>query len=67
MNIREKMLRAYFSAAENLKSDPAMVASAKAFHRTKTAAFFVEARRLNKNGLLPDESPYQTEHTTSEY
>ena len=65
MNITEKMLKAYFGVAEHIKSDQQMTATAKAFHRTKKVAFFVEARRLNEDGLLPDEIPYQNKHTVT--
>jgi len=67
MKITEKMLKAYFGTAESMNQDPQMTACAKAFHRTKKVAFFVEARRLNKDGLLPDEVPYQEKHTISKY
>ena len=68
MNVQEKMLKAYFRVAEHLKTDPAMIATAHAFHRTKKTVFFVEARRLDKDGLLPgEEGPYQEKHTVSKY
>ena len=48
MTIRDKMLKAYFKAAEDIVSDETRAGSAYLFHKTKTCAFFVEARRLNK-------------------
>jgi hypothetical protein len=55
MSIRDKMLRAYFKVAEKVGEDTAIVKSASLFHRNKRYAFFVEARRLDKDGNLPGE------------
>jgi hypothetical protein len=49
------MLRAYFKVAEKVGEDTAIVKSASLFHRNKKYAFFVEARRLDKDGNLPGE------------
>jgi hypothetical protein len=55
MTIQEKMLKAYFHVAEDMVADPSMNRSAYLFHRTKKEAFFVEARRLDKDGYLTGE------------
>lgn len=55
MNIRDKMLKAYFHVAEGMDEDKAMRTCARCFHRTKQYAFFVEARRLDADGYLSGE------------
>ena len=67
MTVSQKMVRAYLTVAGGIKFDRDMSSTAKAFHRTKATAFFVVARRFNKDGILPDGQPYQELHTISEY
>jgi len=56
MNVRAKMLHAYFRATEALLNNPSVTGVREAFHRTKKYAFFIDARRLGKDGLLPGET-----------
>jgi hypothetical protein len=55
MNIRDKMLNAYFKVAEKMDKEPDLLASTHYFHRTKKLAFVIKALRLDKTGLLPGE------------
>lgn len=64
MNIRDKMLRAYFKVAETMNQDDYVSESSHCFHRTKKYAFFVEARRLNEDGYLPEEVPFRAYKTS---
>lgn len=65
MKITDKMLKAYFHVAEDLQMDPQMTQSASLFHRTRKVAFFVEARKLDENGLLATEKEF-TKRTKKE-
>ena len=58
MKITEKMLKAYFAVAESMNQDKDMTTCARFFHRTKKCAFCVEARRLDEDGWLTDETRY---------
>ena len=60
MNIRDKMLQSYFHTAEEMNTDEQMTRCARCFYRTKKVAFFVEARRLDKDGYLQGEKKYAT-------
>jgi len=56
MTIQQKMLRAYFKAAEAMQQgEPYLVCTTEYFHRTKKVVFSIIATRLNKAGLLPGE------------
>ena len=67
MNVREKMVKAYLSASNQIKFDKDFISASKAFHRNKTTAFFVTAVRMSDQGTLPDGQPYQELHTISKY
>lgn len=49
------MLKAYFKVAENMEEYPDVDETNHFFHRTKKCAFFVGARRLDKDGFMPEE------------
>jgi hypothetical protein len=55
MKIIDKMMKSYFHVAEEMNIDEQMTRCARCFHRTKKEAFFVEARRLDKDGYLAGE------------
>jgi hypothetical protein len=55
MTIIDKMLKAYFHVAEGMDKDKGAQSWAASFHRNKKLAFFVEARRLDKDGCLQGE------------
>ena len=55
MNVRDKMLQAYFKVVEHILTDEQVSTSSRCFHRTKKYACFVEVRRLNDDEYLPVE------------
>lgn len=55
MRIIDKMLKAYFHVADGMDKDKGAQSWAASFHRNKKYAFFVEARRLDKDGYLVGE------------
>ncbi len=56
--IPAKMLKAYFHVAEVAQEHSSIVSARRIFHRTKKVAFSVVAEKLDKDGLLPGETPY---------
>jgi hypothetical protein len=55
MGIQKKMFEAYVKVQQKMEDDPNLSATATAFNRTMRYVFFVEARRLDKNGRLSGE------------
>lgn len=68
MGIIDRMAKAYETVTASMKEDSVMTRCARLFYRNKKYAYFIEARRLDKDGYLVGEhKPSLQEDMTNKY